>query len=268
MSVDGEYIVNRLLPDFIREVCGVRGISYQAFSDDWVHRLEKDGVQKWIIGYSFDINSTAASGLARDKVATSQALEAVGVPTAKHYLARSRAMKNVLMKNLEMIPADQPVVIKPLEGASGHGVHRFDTKAVAAEYLAKQPHTDWAMSPWYDIVSETRVTLLDDDMICAYQKLEPTTRDGLVLYNLGAGARADEITPTESSVSLAQKSRRACGLRLCAVDIVQLRNGEEIVLEVNEGIMMEHFARQSEEYREKTSEVYGRIVARMFGEKN
>lgn len=265
MSVDGEYITNRLFPGFIQDACRAQGINYQAFSGDWVHRLTKSDVQKWVIGYSFDINSTAASGLARDKVATSQSLAAAGMPSAKHYLARSRAMTDVLLKNLAEMPDDQPVVIKPLEGASGHGVHRFDAKADATEYLAKQPHTDWAMSPWYDIVSETRITLLDDDVVCAYEKREPGTRDGLVLYNLGAGAISVEIPPSEEVVALAQKARQACGLRLAAVDVVKLRSGELLVLEVNEGIMMEHFARQSEEYRGKAQGVYSTIVEKMFG---
>ena len=266
MSIDGEYITNRLLPDFVQEACRDLGIEHKSFSDNWVHQLKKDSVQKWIIGYSFDINSTAASGLARDKVAATHALEASGVPTAKHMLARSRAMKSVLVENLKTIPDDQPVVIKPLEGASGHGVHRFETKAEAVHYLEQQPHTDWAMSPWYDIVSETRITLLDDDVVCAYEKREPGARDGLVLYNLGTGAVAVEVPPSGEVVALAQKARQTCGLRLAAVDVVKLRSGELLVLEVNEGIMMEHFARQSEEYRKKASDIYGKIVERMFEE--
>lgn len=264
MSVDGEYITERLFPSFVENACVKLSIGYQGFSDGWVHRLTKGDAQKWIIGYSFDINSTAASGLARDKVATSQALTAASVPAAKHYLARSRAVQAVLHTNLREITYDQPVVIKPLEGASGHGVHLFASKTEASVHLAAQPHTDWAMSPWYDIVSETRLVLLDDDLLCAYQKQKPTTRDGLILFNLGTGATAVETTPSDAAIKLAQRARRACGLRLCAVDIVQLRGGEELVLEVNEGIMMEHYARQSEAYREKASGLYAAVVERMF----
>jgi len=264
MSVDGEYITNRLFPDFVHEACQKLGIKHESFSEDWVHRLGKVGSHKWVIGYSFDINPTAASGLARDKVATSQALDSAEVPTVMHYLARSRASKNVLAANLTAIPDNQPVVIKPLQGASGHGVRRFDTKADAVEYLQHQPHTDWAMSPWHDVISETRITLLDDDVICAYQKLEPTTHDGLVFYNLGMGARAEVITPPSTLETLARQARTTSGLRLCAVDVIQLRSGEQLILEVNEGIMMEHFARQSDEYRAKAEKVYLKIVKQMF----
>lgn len=264
MSFDGEYITDRLFPGFIEQACVQLGIQYQAFSDGWVHRLTRDELQKWVIGYSFDINSTAASGLARDKVATYQALDAHSIPAVEHFLARSRAVKNVLTDNLCSIPAEKPVVIKPLEGASGHGVRLFATKAAASIYLAKQPHTDWAMSPWYDVTSETRLTLLDGDVICAYEKQEPSTRDGLVLYNLGTGATAAEITPTNELTAIAQSAQRACSLRLCAIDIVRLRDDSLIVLEVNEGIMMEHFANQSAEYRRRAEEVYRLIIERMF----
>src|SRR5688500_18187581 len=100
MTTDGEYIVHRLLPGFIQDICDERDIQYRSFSDDWVIRLENNDVRKWVIGYTFDINSAAASALARDKVASYQTLATDNIPAIEHYLARSRASKNVQTKNL------------------------------------------------------------------------------------------------------------------------------------------------------------------------
>jgi glutathione synthase/RimK-type ligase-like ATP-grasp enzyme len=264
MTTDGEYIVHRLLPGFIRDICRERGIEYQNFSDDWVLRLEREQLRKWIIGYTFDLNSATASSLALDKVASYQALAADNLPVIEHYLARSRASVNVQMKNLTELSENRPVVIKPLQGASGHGIHLFPTLAQAIAYLADQAHTDWTIAPWYDIGMETRLIICDDKLLCAYEKRNPTLHDELLFYNLGMGAHAVNVEPSQDMIQLAHNAMKSVGLRLGAIDIATLADGSNTIVEVNEGIMMEHYARQSDEYKNRASKVYGAIIASMF----
>lgn len=264
MSTDGEYIVSRLLPGFIQQISKSQNIDYTSFSDDWVLRLVRADKRKWIIGYTFDINSAAASALARDKVATYQSLAADTIPAIEHYLARSRASVRVQMGNIAHLPEENPVVIKPLQGASGHGIHLFSTLGAAVAYLADQIHTDWAISPWYDIVSETRFIMCDGQLLLAYEKQNPITRDGLRYFNLGMGAQATDIIPTPDMLDLAERAMKSAGLRLGAIDIATLADGRITIVEVNEGIMMEHYARQSDEYKNRALEVYGAIIDKMF----
>lgn len=265
MATNGEYITKRLMPDLIEQICHERGISIQRYSDDWVLRLERDGVHHWIVGYTFSLNSASATEVANDKVATYQALGAAQLPAIEHYLARSRATPDVMMQNLTNIPADQPVLTKPLQGASGHGIHLFPTVKQACDFLANQIHTDWTISPWYDIVSETRFILSDGEVLCCYDKQGAKQQeDGLLFYNLSKGARAVEVAPDPRKHRLAVSAAKVLGLRLAAVDIAVLADGSMRIVEVNAGFMMENFIRQSDEYKNRAREIYDAIIAKMF----
>lgn len=101
--------------------------------------------------------------------------------------------------------------------------------------------------------------MLDGQCLLAYQKTEPVTRAGLKLYNLGAGAIAEDLTPAYSLVDIARRSVDALGLRLAAVDIVQVA-GEQLVLEVNDGFMMEYYLRQSDANYRRTVELYEQVL--------
>jgi len=266
MATHGEYIVERLFPEFIRAACREQGIALAGFSDNWVLRLERDNQRRWIVGYTFSLNNAAATELANDKVAAYQALAAANLPAVEHYLARSRAFHGVLTDNLASIPAEQPVLTKLLQGASGQGVHLFPNVKAAVNFLAGQDHPDWTLSPWYDIVDETRFIICDGEIMCCYEKQGATSRDedGLKLYNLSKGARAVEVTPDPAKAELALNAVKAFDLRLAAVDIVTLIDGNVRILEVNAGIMMENYARQSDEYKNRAQDVYRAIVEKMF----
>jgi len=264
MVTDGEYIVERLLPVFVQEICREQHIDYRSFSDNWMLRLERDGIRKWVIGYTFDLNPAASVALSSDKVASYQALTADGLPAIEHYLARSRASAAVLAKNLTDVPHDRPVVIKPLQGASGHGIHLFSRLDEATAYVSNQAHTDWTISPWYDIAAETRLIIGNGTLVHAYEKQNPVMRDGLLFYNLSMGARAIDIEPTTEMVQLSCDAVKSIGLNLAAVDIVTLADGSTRILEINSGIMMEHYARQSDEYKNRARGVYGAIIESMF----
>src|SRR6476646_916627 len=99
--MQGEYIIDRLLPDFVADACATLGFKCERFSDDWVIRIDSGAKRRWIIGYTFDINGAAAVGVASDKVAASLALSGEGVPVAMHYLARTHAEQELQLDNLK-----------------------------------------------------------------------------------------------------------------------------------------------------------------------
>lgn len=264
MNIRGEYVTKRILPQLIAEAAGILGIDVLTLSDEWIIRLQKDNVRHWIMGYTFDINNSAASALARDKMATSHALALDGVPAVMHYLVRSRATTDILGRNLGSLNNNEPVVIKPLQGTSGRGVYRFPAVDTALDFLEQQSHPDWALSRWHDIANEKRYIILDGEVLSVYEKTQPVMIDNLLFYNLGMGAIARVCQPADDEVSLAQRAFEVTGLRLAAVDVITLQSGERMVLEVNEGMMMEHFARQSGAYRQISLRIYQAILERMF----
>ncbi len=85
-------------------------------------------------------------------------------------------------------------------------------------------------------------------------------------HNLGQGARPRLLTgpdlPAEA-VSLAKAAARALSVRFASVDVIRTDAGFEI-LEVNSGVMMEHFASCCAAYRHIAREIYRDAVRRMF----
>lgn len=61
MNQDPDYIAERLFPDFVRKAAGRQDISIASYSDDWVHVLTRGGMIRYINGYRFDLNHSAAA---------------------------------------------------------------------------------------------------------------------------------------------------------------------------------------------------------------
>lgn len=262
--MQGEYIVDRLLPGFVADACEKLGLTCTRFSDDWVIRIDGSAKRRWVIGYTFDLNGAGAVGVASDKVASSLTLEHEGVPAAKHYLVRIHSEQGLLLDNLVGVGSEEPVVIKPLSGSGGRGVRLTANRAAALEYIRMSTHPDWALSPYYEIVSEKRVIMLDGRVLCSYDKTQPHEQDGLKMFNLGLGAVAVNCELSKDELALAERALTASGLRVASVDIARLTGGELMIMEINSGITMEHYARQSEEYFKTAADVYLHLVGAML----
>lgn len=263
----GPYIADRIMPQIVSEYCKRVGIDFHGFSDEWVLRLERDGVIKWIVGYKFDANSSAAGELAQDKVATFTALDAAGIPAIPHYLVRSLPKELIHLRELHQLLNGLPVVAKPLEGTSGRDVVKFESTDDALAMIRRTGEPAWALAPYHDLQAEYRLIMLDGRLLLSYEKSQPTYRDGLKLFNLSYGAIPVDITDESlrsSLLTIAERVMQATALRLAAVDIVHLPDNSLAVLEVNDGISMEHFARLSAENKARAISVYETIVDAMF----
>jgi glutathione synthase/RimK-type ligase-like ATP-grasp enzyme len=263
----GQYILDRYLPDFIRESADRQSITCSSMSDDWVLRLERGPDIRWILGYQFDINNAAASALAQDKVATHLHLRESGIPSVEHLLVRSVPHEMLMKDILKNRFSNNEFVIKPLDGTGGRGVMKVASVDQAIHVIDTSGETAWAASPYYEISNEYRLILLNDEILMTYEKTQPVELHGMRFYNLGLGAQAVDITDHELLRELYMITRSVCAsasLRLAAVDIVRTVDGELLVLEINDGIMMENYARQNVVYKKRAASVYDRIVTAMF----
>lgn len=262
----GPYIAERLMPKIVAEYCVREHIDFQSFSDEWVLRLSKGDVIKWIVGYKFDVNSSAAGELAQDKVATYAALNAAGIDAVPHHLVRSLPKEIIHESNLHQLLNGAPVVAKPLEGSGGREVGWFKTTDDALAMIKASGEPAWALAPHLDLQAEYRFMMLDGKLLVAYEKTQPIYRGELKMFNLGYGAIAKDM-PEDTLVELlpiAERVLKTTALRLAAVDIVKRADGSLLVLEVNDGIIMEHYARQSAVSKDRAIEVYSSIIKAML----
>ena len=250
---DGEIIEDRILDDIVRSYASKRLVTLRSFSGDWVHHLTSDSGELWLSGYKTSLNNSAAGAIAQDKVATYELLTTHDIAAVPHYLYR-RSLSEQSARAL----SNQRIVTKPLTGTSGRGIKLHDTLVDARLYMDQHPDS-WAVSPYVEIHSETRVIVLDGKIILSFDKSGAVRHDdGLVLFNLSHGGTPQVRSLEDDESEIAVRAQSALGLSLCAVDIVSTPQGK-FVLEVNDGFMLEHFMRVSEEYRQLGTEAYETI---------
>lgn len=257
---DGEFIVNRWMVGMLRDICQARGISFEAYSDDWLLELKMDDMVRRVLGYRFHLNDSVAASIAQDKVATYQVLSKAGIQAVPHALVRTK----VSHADRQVMTDWEKIVIKPLTGTSGHGVQLFTDVDEAAHYIVQSTILAWAAAPFIDIKREVRVIMLDGQSLVMYEK-QPVMIRGLKMFNLGLGATPKNIEPDTELISLAKNAQKELGLRLSTVDIVEDVDGNVRVMEVNDSIMMEHYARYSQENNARAIDTYSSIVDVMMG---
>lgn len=87
-------------------------------------------------------------------------------------------------------------------------------------------------------------------------------------HNLGHGSTADIIDPEtaehNTAAKLALRAARAVNLRFGSVDIAETSDGATTVMEVNAGVMLEHFGQGSTERKTQALSIYRRALDRIF----
>lgn len=81
--------------------------------------------------------------------------------------------------------------------------------------------------------------------------------------NLGEGAQA-EIIENSVLTQLALKAANAINIRFCSVDIIETTLGEFYVLEINSGVMIEHFLNSNPHEYSRIKAIYEKAVLRML----
>jgi glutathione synthase/RimK-type ligase-like ATP-grasp enzyme len=253
------YHSNQWLIETISEICMQQGIIFRSLSDDWLLELEKDGQIARVLGYTFDLNGSAASSIGRDKVAAYELLTAYGVPAISHFLVRLKD-ENPTWSTVDW---EEGVVVKPLTGGGGENVCLFHDIAKAKAFMTSKMTSSWAISPLVDINREVRLIMLDEEVIFSYGKV-PVVTDGLKVFNLSRGATPVVHTPTKEQIALARKTQTTLGLRLAAVDIVELASGEQKILEVNSAVTMKMYTEHDEKHQLDAKKVYTAIIKAMI----
>ena len=68
-------------------ICDEEKIERKSFSDDWSHKLTRNGRTAFITGYQFALNPASSKELAQDKALTYSVLDDAGVPAAVHEIS-------------------------------------------------------------------------------------------------------------------------------------------------------------------------------------
>ena len=264
----------------LQEVCSEEGILREGFSGDLAQRFSKDGKQAFTVGYQFDLNSSAVRELCKDKALTSELLLAAGVPVSEHVFLelgvtgaeeRIRAHTALCAEYLEKYGK---IVLKDNYGTGGNKVFLADSAEEAEKTLfALQAQTyAAALSPYYEIREEYRVVMLDGEpQLVIRKERESRMEDGKKVYvnwkhNLGQGAvgiPVDDPDITAPLFTIAKQALSVIPARFASVDVIETADAL-LVLEINSGVMLEHFSSQDEECYRRGKAVYRAALLKML----
>ena len=267
----------------IRELSEELGIETETYSNDWGFRLQKDGKTRFIVGYHFPLNLSSAKELCQDKSLTYDALRSAGVPAVPHIFVPSvnaggdpdlEKWRPFLQ---DLITTTGYAVVNDNYGTGGNRVFRYDNADDAIAKIAELHKMIYgaAVCPWQEIREEYRVTMLDGEpqLVIRKERRSKILPDGTKKYlewrhNLGLGAVAYRVTDPEvlqKVEAVAVRAAEAVNIRFASVDVVETEEGFQI-LEVNAGVMMEHFAGQDEEAYETAKSIYRKALVKVFSE--
>ncbi|MBR5738755.1 MAG: ATP-grasp domain-containing protein [Lachnospiraceae bacterium] len=265
----------------IRGIAEEEGIRVTGFSGDWAFRLEKDGQVRYTVGYHFPLNLASSKELCQDKCLTYEVLASQGIPAAEHLFFPNPASVAGIDRDaawnraLEILSEGREVVVKNNYGTGGNQVYRVKTEEELKDTidLIYQKTYAASISPFYEIREEYRVVMLDGKPRLTIRKERESriNEKGEKEYlnwkhNLVQGATGIVVTDEEileKLYALAKRVVKALGIRFCSVDIIDTEAGL-MVLEVNAGVMLEHFSGQSPECFELAKSVYRAAILAAF----
>lgn len=187
-----------LLPEkaivpLIQEIAEEEKLKFKNLHEGTIIQLEnKEGIRKFIVGHRFELNSTAASDLCDDKVATSIILSEANIPHIDHKMFLNPARESYAEQDqstwekiLEFGEQNNfDLICKPISGSLSQNVIRTRNK----RELQAAVHKIWGskadiwffsfrdelcLSKFYDYHYEHRLVMLKGQCELIYSKVPP-----------------------------------------------------------------------------------------------
>ena len=209
------------LPDavFVR---GVTGGSLQevVFYLDILHNLKVMGIPVYNDGYALEKSV--------DKGRTSFLLHHAGINTPLTWVLRDRQQALIIAE--QQLQQGQQLITKPLFGSQGEGIRRLEkmtdllwlTSSNGIYYL--QQFIDCQGEGYSDI----RVFVIAGQAIAAMRRIGKSW-----LNNVARGAKCEKVDLNPLLAEIAIKATHALGMDYAGVDIIQDKQGQYSVIEVN-----------------------------------
>ena len=165
------------------EICNEKNISQKLLSYGWIRELKKENKIHHMMGYQFDLNSSNACRIVKDKYATYAILKENNIPIIEHKMIFNPFtridysnenymddVKNMLEKN------NYKIVIKANDSLQGKDVYCCLSEIEAQNIINKlfaESKDSVSVCPYVEIDYEYRVIILDGQVIYVYKKKKP-----------------------------------------------------------------------------------------------
>ncbi len=302
--------------NIIKNICEELDIEFNLLSKDWIIALKKNGITKIISGYKFDLNSHALGLVFDDKYALYEVLKNLNISIIEHNIVYGMNNNNdyaLSCNNMNYLTElfyryNKNVVLKVNNGTCGVNVEHINNLKELEEKFLKMSNRNHSLSlcPYYEIDSEFRAIVLDNNIRLVYKKEKPliigdgvstikklliefnpsyfkeiederldrVLKNGEVYiydwkFNLSRGARINEEvndSDRKNIYDIVSSISRNLNLGFCSVDIIK-SNNKYYVLEINSGVMMKNYVEQAKDGYINAYNIYKDAIIKMFNEK-
>lgn len=154
----------------IKDICQEEGISFQMISKDWIAVLEKNGKTHYITGSRFDLNNYASARICNDKYACYSALKYHHIPVCEYQILYPNTPIEEVEGYFNQFQKD--VVVKANEGSFGDAMYHVEDFVELQDKMniLFQKYSSISISPFYSILCEYRIIVLDDEVLLIYGK--------------------------------------------------------------------------------------------------
>ncbi len=285
----------------VKEICLEKNIDLSFVSKNYIMILKKGSKVRYIVGYKFALNDYSAAFLCDDKFATYEVLRHFAIPVAEYNIFFRNFKETELLQYASNYNYD--VVLKNTVGTCGSDVYHLDKENILTmTYSLLQKCSSITLSPYYKIKYEYRTIILNDKVELFYKKCKKTiVGDGKssiyellsnlnlacikekeqlqrVLekneryevewrFNLSKGAHISLDVPVALKNQIQQialEVAKVLNLKFGSIDIIELEDGQLLVLEVNSGVMMENFVDLEKDGYKKAKNIYAKAIEEMF----
>jgi len=164
----------------IKEVCDDLNIEFELLSDDYIIKLSKNGITKYVYGFKFDNNSHSVGLIIDDKYGLYKILKDYGIKAVEHEIVYDRLFTTKYDNNVKFVEDyfvshNNKIVIKPNHGSGGSGVYLIDDikQIENTMKILFEKNLSICVCPYYDAVTEYRVVVLNNKVELVYQKFKP-----------------------------------------------------------------------------------------------
>lgn len=288
----------------IKEICDENGISFKLVSKDWVSILEKDNKYRYIIGYKFPLNNQSSSKICDDKFALYEVIKEFKIPVVEHNIVYNDYDIKKLNEYCKQFNYD--MVIKNNCGTCGNDMYHVNSfdEIISKMNLLFAGNKSVSISPYYEIKTEYRIIVLNDNVELVYGKKKPIVvgdgkstiyellclfnqnyfmnikddnlnrvlKEGEIFeynwqFNLSKGAMPFllENTLLEDKLKImAIEIAQILGIKFASIDIIELIDGTLLLLEVNSGVMMDNFSKSIDNGKNIVKSIYTKVINEMF----
>jgi len=172
-----------MFKELIKEICNELDIKYTILSKDWVIKLEKDNISKYIVGNKFDLNGHGIGKIMDDKYAFYDVVNNLSIPICTHHIFYASDNNNEYAigcnKYEEVLEYfykyQNNIVLKPNRGSKGGNVYHITNEKDISKILDILFKNNYSISlcPYYEIKNEYRIIVLNNQVKLIFKKIKP-----------------------------------------------------------------------------------------------